>query len=117
MKKVVFVAMNSKMFRLRELITKFVFEQGAVPINCLMIYGYYLYDMVPRAKVIEGYKVVVTKCDELWTFGDISDGVRDGMVIAKKNNMPIRHFDVSRYPDVFKISEDQLVYEEGVSFD
>lgn len=117
MKKVVFVAMNSKMFRLRELITKYVFEQGYIPVNCLMIYGYYLYDMVPRAKIIEAYKAVVVKCDELWTFGDISDGVRDGMVIARRNKLPVRHFDISQFPKIYEIPEDQLVYEEGVSFD
>jgi len=115
-KKVIFVAMNSKYFRLRELITKFVFEHGAIPINCLMLYGYYLYDMVPRLKIIEGYKVLVPKCDEVWTFGEISDGIRDGMVIARKNNIPIRHFDISRFPEVSEWSEEQLVYEEGVSF-
>jgi len=115
-KKVIFIAMNSKLFRLREWITKFVFEQKAIPVNCLMLYGYYLYDMVPRVSIIEAYKSVVVKCDELWTFGDVSDGIRDAMVIAGKNNMPVKHFDISRYPNIFEIPEDQLVYEEGVSF-
>lgn len=115
-KKVIFVVMNGKDFRLRELITKFVFEQKAIPINCLMIYGYYLYDMVPRNVVIEGYKAIVPKCDELWTFGEISDGIRDSMIIAKKKNIPIKHFDISRYPEIFEIEDDQLIYEEGVNF-
>lgn len=115
-KKVIFVAMNGKYFRLRELITKFVFEQGSIPINCLMIFGYYLYDMVPRSMIIKGYKAIVPKCDELWTFGEISDGIHDGMVIAKKNKVPIRHFDISRYPEIFEVSEEQSVYEEGINF-
>ncbi|MBL7100478.1 MAG: hypothetical protein ISS23_00825 [Nanoarchaeota archaeon] len=117
MSKVVFIAMNSKMFRLREWVTKFVFDQGAIPINCLMIYGYYLYDMVPRVKIIEAYKTIVPKCDELWVFGDISDGIRDGMIIARNNNLPIKYFDISNHPKIFEIPEDQLVYEESVSFD
>lgn len=115
-KKVVFIAMSSKMFRLREWITKFVFDQGAIPVNCLMIYGYYLYDMVPRVRIIEAYKAVVVRCDEIWTFGDVSDGVRDAMAIARKNKMHIRHFDTARYPEIVEVSENQLVYEEGVSF-
>jgi len=116
-KKVIFVAMNAKLFRLREWITKFVFEQDAIPINCLMVYGYYLYDMVPRVKIIEAYKTVVKKCDELWVFGDVSDGIRDGMIIARKNNMPIKFFDISQYPKIFEIDEDHVIYEEGIQFD
>ena len=113
--KVVFVAMNAKYFRFRELITKFVFKQGAVPINCLMIYGYYLYDMIPRVDIVKAYKKIVPKCDELWTFGEISDGIRDGMIIAKKNNLSIRYFDISRFPeDIHELSEDHLIYEEDV---
>lgn len=114
--KVVFIAMNSKLFRLKEWITKFAFDQKVTPINCLMIYGYYLYDMVPRVKIIEAYKTIVPKCDEVWVFGDISDGIQDGMVIARKNNIPLRYFDISRYPEIHEKSEDKIVYEEGVRF-
>lgn len=115
-KKVVFVAMNSKYFRLREWITKFVFERGAVPINCLMVYGYYLYDMVPKENVIEAYRTVVLKCDEVWVFGDVSDGVREAMEIAKKNNIPRKFFEMADYPKIVEVSEDQLVWEAGVKF-
>lgn len=115
-KKVIFIAMNSKHFKLREWITKFVFDQGEVPINCLMVYGYYLYDMVPRDKIIDAYKTVVMKCDELWVFGDVSDGIRDAMIIAKKANLPVKYFSMIKYPDIFEIPEDQLVWEEGVTF-
>ncbi len=115
MKPVVFIAMNSKYFRFREWITKFVFDQGAIPINCLMIYGYYLYDMVPRVNIIEAYKTIVTKSDQLWVFGEISDGIKDAMVIAKKNNILIRYFDITRFPKIFELNETQLIWEEGVS--
>jgi len=116
MKKVVFVAMNSKYFRTKEWVTKFVFEHGAIPVNCLMIYGYYLYDMVPKDQVIEAYSEVVKKCDALWVFGEVSDGIRDAVLIARKKNMPIKYFDMSRFPKIFEIPDDHLVWEEGVSF-
>lgn len=116
MKKVVFIAMNSKYFRIREWLTKFVFEQEAIPVNCLMLYGYYLYDMVPKEKVIEAYSEVAKKCDELWVFGEVSDGIRDAMRIARKKNMPIKYFDVSRFPHIFEVQENQLVWEGGVKF-
>lgn len=114
MKKVVFIAMNSKYFRIREWVTKFVFEQKAIPINCLMIYGYYLYDFVPRENIIEAYKIVVKKSDELWVFGEISDGIRDAIIIARSHKIPVRYFDILHYPKIYEIKEDHLVYEEGV---
>ncbi|MDP2908402.1 MAG: hypothetical protein Q8N77_01210 [Nanoarchaeota archaeon] len=115
-KKTVYIAMNSKYFKFREWITKFAFEQDVIPINCLMVYGYYLYDMVPRERIIEAYKTVVLKCDEIWIFGEISDGIREAMIIAKKSNIPRKFFDMTNYPTIVEISEDQAVWEEGVKF-
>jgi len=106
--------MNSKYFKYREWISKFVFDQGAIPINSLMVYGYYLYGMVNRDLIIEAYRTVVGKCDEVWVFGDISDGVKEAMIISKKRNIKLRYFDMSRYPQIFEINEDQIVWDEGV---
>lgn len=114
-KKIVYVAMSSSLFRIKEWMVKFVFEQGAIPVSCLMLYGYYMYDMVPREKLIEAYKNMVMLCDEYWIFGEVSDGVRDGMIIAKKHKKPIRCFDITQFPKIFEISEDELVYMEGVT--
>ncbi len=114
MKKVVYIAMNSKYFKLREWISKFVFEHGAIPVNCLMVYGYYMYDLVPKEMVIEAYRTVVAKCDELWVFGEISDGVKEAMLIAKKKGMKIKYFDMSKYPDIVEIPEELLIWEAGV---
>jgi len=114
MKKVVYIAMNSKYFKFREWISKFVFEQGAIPINSLMVYGYYLYGMVPKEMVIEAYRTVVGKCDEVWVFGEVSDGVKEAMIISRKKNIRLKYFDLSRYPEIVEIPEDLLVWEAGV---
>lgn len=114
MKKVVYIAMNSKYFKFRESVSKFVFEQGAIPLNSLMVYGYYLYGMVPKDIVIEAYRTIVQKCDEVWAFGEISDGVKEAMLIAKKKNMRIRYFDIMKFPEIVELPEDLIVWEEGV---
>ena len=74
-KKVVFTAQSCKNFHLRMLICKFVFEQGYIPVNPFNVFGYYLYELVDRDLVRNANNNILKRSDELWVFGDVSDGV------------------------------------------
>ena len=39
--------------------------------------------------------VLVTKCVEMWVFGEITEGMAHEIDIAEKRNMPIRYFDTN----------------------
>jgi len=74
-KPVVYTALSKHNFYLRAHISKYVLEQGAVPLNPFMVFDYFMLDTVPRDVVREANNNLLEKADELWVFGQISDGV------------------------------------------
>ncbi len=113
-KKIVFTAQSCKNFHQRMLISRYVFEQGAIPINPFNLFGYFLYEMVERDMVRNANNNILKRCDELWVFGEISDGVLAEIVMFKKSNRPIRYFDISRLPDaITEISWKKLQFEDN----
>ena len=114
-KKVVFTAQSCKNFHQRMLICKHAFEQGAIPINPFNVFGYYLYELVDRDLVRNGNNNLMKRCDELWAYGEISDGVLAEIQMFKRLGKPIRFFDISNLPkEVKEISKDELIFEDEV---
>ncbi|GAG28859.1 unnamed protein product [marine sediment metagenome] len=114
-KKVVFTAQSCKNFHQRMLICKHAFEQGVVPINPFTLYGYFLNDLVDRDIVRNANNNIIKRCDELWVYGEVSDGVLYEINMFKDIGKPIRFFDISKLPRVvIEISENKLVFEVDV---
>lgn len=61
-----------------------------------MDFDYFLSDMVERDIVRNGNNNMLLKCDELWVFEGVSDGVLTEIFIAKKNQIKIRYFTVEK---------------------
>ncbi len=74
-KRLVYTAQSCKNFHQRMLICKHVFEQGAVPLNPFNVFGYYLYELVERNEVRNANNNLLKRCDEVWVYGEISNGV------------------------------------------
>jgi len=117
-KKLIFTAQSCKNFHQRMLISKFVFDNDAVPLNPFNLFGYYLYELVDRNKVRNGNNNIMKRCDELWVFGEIADGVLAEIKMFKTLGKPIRYFDISNIPNEIKeISEEELIFEPNVKAD
>lgn len=113
-KKCVFTAMSCRNFHQRMLICRFVFEQGAVPVNPFNLYGYFLYELVDRDLVRNANNNILKRCDELWVFGEISDGVLAEILIFKELGRPVKYFDISGLPvRISEISIEELVFEKN----
>ena len=98
-RKLIFTAQSARNFHQRMLICKYVFEQGHVPLNPFNMFGYYLYELVPRNDVQEGNNNVLARSDELWVFGDLSDGVLSEIRYAEELKLPIKYFSIAELPD------------------
>ena len=59
-----------------------------------MIHEYFLLDSVPRDVIRQSNNAIVTKSDEVWVFGKISNGVLVEIRLAEKLKKNIRYFDV-----------------------
>ena len=114
-KKIVFTAQSCRNFHQRMLICKFVFEQGFIPVNPFNVFGYYLYELVDRNLVRNGNNNLLKRCDELWVFGEISDGVLAEIQMFKELGRPIKFFDIFGLPkEIKEISKEEVIFEDGV---
>ncbi|HPO06240.1 MAG TPA: hypothetical protein PLQ36_03960, partial [Candidatus Gracilibacteria bacterium] len=78
------------------------------------VFAYYLDEMVDRNLVRNGNNVLMKRCDEIWVFGEVSDGVLAEIQIFKNLNRPIRFFNVQDARDICEISPAEVVFEADV---
>jgi hypothetical protein len=112
-KRLVFVSMSNRNFYWRMHISKFVLDEGAVPINPFMLFDYYLLHTVAKEVVREAFNNLIARCDEMWVFGRMSLGVKVQVGIAKRMRKTLRYYDISDLPErLVRISE-KLAQVEG----
>ena len=112
--KLVYTAISKKLFYFKMHISKFVLEKDCIPLNPFMIFGYFMLDTVDRNKIREANNTLVEKADELWVFGQVSDGVLAEIKIAKEKQKPIKYFAVINSKEIKEISKDEVEFERGL---
>lgn len=110
--KLVYTAFSKKLFYFRMQISVFVLSKKYVPLNPFMIFEYFLVDKLDRKLFYDANAQLVRRADELWVFGEISDGVLDEIQIAKKNKKPIKYFDIINSKEIKKISQKKSKFEK-----
>ena len=113
-KSLVYTAMSKHFFYYRMHISKYVIEQHKVPLNPFMIFEYFMLDSVDRDLVREGNNNLVMRCDELWVFGPVSNGVLAEIKIAKEMNKPVKYFKIEKPHKMISISKEDVEMEEDV---
>lgn len=111
-KPLVYTAMSKRNFYYRMFISRFVLEQGAVPLNPFMNFDYFLLDAVERDVVREANNNLVMRADALWVFGDVSDGVAVEIALAKEMGKPVQYF-VIRKDGIAPCTEEDVIIEPG----
>jgi len=115
-KKIVYPALSKRNFYYREHISKFVLEQGGVPLNPFMIFNYFLLDTVSRDIIREANNNLVRIADELWVFGEVSDGVASEVRRAKKEGKKVRYFNLKGLPQKMdELKEEMVEFESGLT--
>lgn len=97
-KDLIYVALANRHFFWRAHITKFVLDEGAVPICPQMLFDYYLLHTVPKEVVREAFNNLIVRCDQMWVFGGMSLGVKVQLGMAKRLRKPVRYYDISDMP-------------------
>lgn len=111
-KRLAYCAIANRYFFWRQHITKFVLDEGAVPICPFMLFDYYLLHTVPKETVREACNNLIVKCDEMWVFGPMSLGVKVQVGIAKRLKKVIRYYDISDLPYRFVSIPESMVRED-----
>jgi hypothetical protein len=97
-RRLVYCALSNRNFYWRQHITKFVLDEGAVPICPFMLFDYYLLHTVPKETVREAFNNLIVRSDEMWVFGTMSLGVKVQVGIAKRLKKPLRFYDITDLP-------------------
>jgi hypothetical protein len=111
--KLIYPAFSKRLFYFRMHISKYVLENRGVPLNPFMIHEYFLLDAVDRDLIRSSNNTLVERADELWVFGDISNGVMAEIGLAKKTGKPVRYFRVVDSKEIEEIGEGEARFEEG----
>jgi len=72
-----------------------------------MIFDYFMLDMVPRDTVREANNNLLRKADELWVFGQISDGVAAEIALFEGS----KKFFAIKGKEFIEVSQDDLEVE------
>jgi hypothetical protein len=109
--KIIYAALSKKIFYHRFSISKFILNSNAVPINPFMNFDYYLGEGIEREKIRQANNLLAGRCDELWVFGEISNGIRREIEIAEKNGKAIRYFLIDEDANVKEIDKKETKFE------
>jgi hypothetical protein len=112
--QLVYTAMSKHFFYFRMFISRYVLEQGKVPLNPFMLFDYFLLDCVDRNLVRDANNSLVHRADQLWVFGPISNGVLVEILLAQKANKPISYFKIEKPHQIIPISDDAIEMETEV---
>jgi len=114
-KSLIYTAMSKHLFYYRMYISKFVLENGGVPLNPFMIFDYFLLDSVDRDLIRGGNNNLVKRADEIWVFGAVSNGVLAEIKIAKELKKTIKYFKIEKPHNIVAIIKDEVEMEEEVA--
>jgi hypothetical protein len=115
-KPIVFAAFSKRNFFWRDHIVKFILEQGRVPVCAFVMFGYFLADTLPRNVLIEANNDLVRRADELWVFGEITDGVQAEIDLAHSLKRPMRFFRINPTENEIKeISEETASSDNSIA--
>ena len=89
--KMIYIAFAKENMYMQWRLTKNVLNEGHIPINPFMLTDYYLADSVEEDLLRDMNNALVARCDEVWVFGKISDGVEREIGIAEKEGIPVRY--------------------------
>ena len=113
-KKLVYTAISKHYFYYRMHISRYVLEQGKVPLNPFMLFDYFLLDSLERDLVREANNSVLLRSDEIWVFGPVSNGVLAEIILAQKANRPIFYFKIENSQQITPIAPEEIEMENEV---
>ncbi len=89
---IIFTSYSKRNFYYRAEVSQFVLRARNTPINPYMNFDYNLSGVIDKSLVRIANNSLIAKADELWVFGEVSDGVLAEVYLARKRGIPVRYF-------------------------
>lgn len=114
-RKVVFTAQSKQYFYCRDAVCEFVLRQGCIPVNPFRIFDYFLSDRVDRNLIRNGNNEMIKRCDELWVFGNVSDGVLFEIYMCRQMGKEVRFFNIAtRANEIKELQTEEVVFDPEI---
>ena len=114
--KTIFAAQSKKYFYCKDAVCEFIFNCGYIPLHPFQVFGYFLNDRVDREMVRLGNNEIISRCDEVWVFGSIANGVLFEIARAYDLRMPVRFYNINTFSNGIEEITDinKLIFEPEV---
>lgn len=89
-------------YHAKQIISAYVLKKGFIPLNPFMNWGYFLDDMVDRDLVRKANTRLIELSDEIWQFGEISNGCYRELLLGMKRGILIKFFTVGDQMNMVK---------------
>ena len=114
-RKVVFTAQSKQYFYCRDVVCEYVLKNGCIPVNPFRIFDYFLSDRVDRDLIRNGNNEMIKRCDELWVFGNVSDGVLFEIYMCRQMGKPVRFFNIAtRSSEIRELKMEEITFEPEI---
>lgn len=71
---------------------RFAVDSGTIPVIPHLMYPQFMSEKTERELAMHFNMVLLRKCQEVWVFGEPSEGMKAEIAKAKKHDMKIRYF-------------------------
>ncbi len=117
MDRTIYTSHSKRSYYAKRIISAYVMKKGYIPLNPFMNWGYFLDDMVERDLVRKANTKLIELSDEIWQFGEISNGCYHELLLGMKRGMPIKFFTVDGKNNAIDSVDnlDNLVFEQELS--
>gem|GEM_PF-883884 len=110
-KKVVFISQAAVNMCWARLICRFVINKGFAPVNYFTAFGHFVHELADQQTMIDSINSLIVRCDELWAFGEISEGMWYEIKMCKELGIPVKYFDIECLPkNIKQINDKQVKY-------
>ena len=109
---IIFSSYSKRNFYYRAEVSQFVLTRGHTPVNPYMNFDYNLSGVVDKSLIRIANNSLIAHVDELWVFGEVSDGVLAEIYLAKRRNITVKYFSHLKRGGFREITQDDVVLED-----
>lgn len=93
------------------LICRYVLEKRHVPVNYFTAFAHFVHEIADLQTMIDSINSLIVRCDELWVFGEVSEGVWFEIKMCGELGMPVKYFCIEELPEeVREIKQEEVKY-------
>lgn len=70
--------------------------------------------LVDKLLVVAANNALVIRTDQVWVLGSVSDGVYDEILLAERERISVRFFQIRSMTEIVEIQRQQVECEDGV---